>query len=158
MGLEARIRPDCLGAGRAAAEPEAVADLVARAAPSAIWWRMATTGFRLSGITIDCLDPCLVARFWAGLLGGEPRASLPGWYELGEPGGPRLNFQPVPEPKTVKTRIHLDLTVDDIDRAVGAVAAAGGRETGERHDYAEGIVVVMADPEGTEFCLVKYFI
>jgi hypothetical protein len=118
---------------------------------------MATTGFRLSGITIDCLDPDLVARFWAGLLGGEPRASLPGWYELGERGRPRINFQPVLEPKTVKTRIHLDLTVDDIDRAVEAVVQAGGRATDERHDYAEGIVVVMADPEGTEFCLVKYF-
>jgi hypothetical protein len=118
---------------------------------------MATTGFRLSGITIDCLDPHLVARFWAGLLGGEPRASLPGWYELGERGGPRLNFQPVLEPKTVKTRIHLDLTVDDVDGAVEAVVQAGGRATGERHDYAEGIVVVMADPEGNEFCLVEYF-
>ena len=118
---------------------------------------MATSGFRLSGITIDCLDPHLEARFWAGLLGGEPRASLPGWYELGERGSPRINLQPVPEPKTVKTRIHLDLTVEDIDRAAEAVVQAGGRATGERHDYAEGVVVVMADPEGNEFCLVKYF-
>jgi hypothetical protein len=120
-------------------------------------WRMAATGFRLSGITIDCLDPRLVARFWAGLLGGEPRTSLPGWYELGKRAGPRINFQPVLQPKTVKTRIHLDLTVDDIDRAVDLVVQAGGHATGERHDYAEGIVVVMADPEGNEFCLVKYF-
>ena len=82
---------------------------------------MATTGFRLSGITIDCLDPHLVARFWAGLLGGEPRASLPGWYELRERFGLRINFQPVRELKTGKARIHLDLTVDDIDRAVEAV-------------------------------------
>jgi hypothetical protein len=118
---------------------------------------MAATGFRLSGITIDCLDPHLVARFWAGLLGGEPQASLPGWYQLGERGDPRINFQPVPEKKTVKTRIHLDLTVDDIGRAVEATVQAGGRATGERHDYAEGIVVVMADPEGNEFCLVEYF-
>jgi hypothetical protein len=118
---------------------------------------MATSGFRLSGITIDCLDPHLQARFWAGLLGGKPRASLPGWYELGEGGRPRINFQPVLEPKTVKTPIHLDLTVEDIDRGVEAVVRAGGRATGERHDYAEGIVVVMADPEGNEFCLVKYF-
>jgi hypothetical protein len=115
---------------------------------------MATTGFRLSGITIDCLDPHLVARFWAGLLGGEPQASLPGWYQLGDP---RINFQPVPEKKTVKVRIHLDLTVDDIEGAVEATVQAGGRATGERHDYAEGIVVVMADPEGNEFCLVEYF-
>jgi hypothetical protein len=116
-----------------------------------------TTGFRLSGLTIDCLDPRLVAQFWAGLLGGRPRPSLPGWYELGERGRPRINFQPVPEPKTAKTRIHLDLTVQDLDRAVEAVVQAGGRATGERHDYAEGIVVVMADPEENEFCLVKYF-
>lgn len=118
---------------------------------------MATTGFRLSGITIDCLDPHLVARFWAGLLGSEPQASLPGWYQLGELGDPRINFQPVPEKKTVKARIHLDLTVDNIDRAVEATVQAGGRATGERHEYAEGIVVVMADPEGNEFCLVEYF-
>jgi predicted enzyme related to lactoylglutathione lyase len=56
-----------------------------------------------------------------------------------------------------RPRIHLDLTVDDIDDAVVAVVQAGGRATGERHDYAEGIVVVMADPEGNEFCLVRYF-
>ena len=118
---------------------------------------MATTGFRLSGITIDCLDPHLVARFWSRVLGGEPRASLPGCYDLGERDGPRINFQPVPEPKTAKTRIHLDLTVDDVDRAVEAVVQAGGRATGERHDYAEGIVMVMTDPEGNEFCLVEYF-
>lgn len=118
---------------------------------------MATTGFRLSGITIDCLDPHLVAQFWSGLLGGEPRASLPGCYELGERGGPRISFQPVPEPKTVKTRIHLDLTVNDIDRGAEAVVQAGGRATDERHDYPEGIVMVMADPEGNEFCLIKYF-
>jgi hypothetical protein len=118
---------------------------------------MVSTGFRLSGITIDCLDPHLVARFWAGLLGGEPGASLPGWYELGDRAGPRINFQPVLEPKTVKSRIHLDLTVDDLDHAVERVVQAGGRATGERHDYAEGIVVVMLDPEGNEFCLVKYF-
>jgi hypothetical protein len=105
-----------------------------------------TTGFRLSGITIDCLDPHLVAQFWAGLLGGKPRPSLPGWYELGERGRPRINFQPVPEPKTA-----------DLDRAAEAVVQAGGRATGERHDYAEGVVVVMADPEENEFCLVKYF-
>ena len=115
------------------------------------------TGFRLSGITIDCRDPRLVAQFWAGLLSGEPRPSLPGWYELGERSRPRINFQPVPEPKTAKTRIHLDLTVDDVDRAVEAVVQAGGRATGERHDYAEGVVVVMTDPEENEFCLVEYF-
>ncbi|MFD7841457.1 VOC family protein [Nocardia sp. NPDC059764] len=37
------------------------------------------------------------------------------------------------------------------------VIALWGRYTGERHDHAGGVVVVMADPEGHEFCLVQYF-
>jgi Glyoxalase-like domain len=120
---------------------------------------MTAVRFHLSGITIDCLDPKVVSQFWANMLGGvaRPEASLPGWYELEGHGHPRITFQPVPEPKTVKTRVHLDLTVDDIDIALAAVEEAGGRSTGERHDYREGIVVVMADPEGTEFCIVQYF-
>ncbi len=70
---------------------------------------------------------------------------------------PRLVFQPVPGPKHGKVRIHLDVTVDDMDAAIDAVTALGGHSTGERHDYDEGVVVVMADPEDHEFCLVQYF-
>ncbi|GGN11940.1 putative enzyme related to lactoylglutathione lyase [Actinoplanes campanulatus] len=54
-------------------------------------------------------------------------------------------------------RIHLDVTVDDIEEAMATVLALGGRSTGERHDYDEGVVVVMADPEDHEFCLVQYY-
>ena len=112
---------------------------------------MATTGFRLSGITIDCLDPHLVAQFWAGLLGGEPQASLPGWYELGERGRPRINFQPVREPKTVKTRIHLDLTVEDLDRAVEAVVQrwAGRPVNGTTGVAVAGAASWSSPPRGT---------
>jgi predicted enzyme related to lactoylglutathione lyase len=66
-------------------------------------------------------------------------------------------FQPVTESKRGKVRIHLDVTVDDIDRAIKLVTSLGGRCTGERHDYDEGAVVVMADPEDHEFCLVQYY-
>ncbi|WP_366526364.1 VOC family protein [Ferrimicrobium sp.] len=82
-----------------------------------------------SGVTIDCLDPeGRVAKFWSALLQRQPRPSQSGWVYLGERGDPppRLVFQPVPEPKRGKVRIHLD-------------------------------VVVMADPEGHEFCLVQYY-
>jgi predicted enzyme related to lactoylglutathione lyase len=48
------------------------------------------------------------------------------------------------------------VTVDDVEKAIELVAALGGHATGERHDYDEGTVVVMADPEGHEFCLVHY--
>jgi len=112
-----------------------------------------------SGVTIDCLDPQRVARFWSTLLGRELGPSQEGWVYLGRRGDaqPRLVFQPVPEPPTGKVRIHLDVSVDDIDEAVAAVIALGGRATGERHDHDEGVVVVVADPEGHEFCLVQYF-
>ena len=112
-----------------------------------------------SGVTIDCVDPRRVARFWAALLGRRPGPSQAGWVYLGERGDPqpRLVFQPVPEPRTGKVRIHLDISVDDIDEATEAAIKLGGRFTGERHEYDQGVVVVMADPEDHEFCLVQYY-
>lgn len=53
-------------------------------------------------------------------------------------------------------RIRLDISVDQIDEAMALVVDLGGRFTGERHDYDEGVVVVMADPEDHEFCPVEY--
>jgi predicted enzyme related to lactoylglutathione lyase len=112
-----------------------------------------------SGVTFDCSDPERVARFWGALLDREPGPSQDGWVYLGQRGDslPRLVFQPVPEPKTGKVRIHLDVAVEDIDEAIGVVTSLDGRFTGERHDYDEGVVVVMADPEDHEFCLVQYY-
>jgi predicted enzyme related to lactoylglutathione lyase len=78
---------------------------------------------------------------------------------LGERGDPqpRLVFQPVREPKRGKVRIHLDVSVDDIDKTIDLVTSLGGHFTGERHDHEDGTVIVMADPEGHEFCLVHYY-
>jgi predicted enzyme related to lactoylglutathione lyase len=113
----------------------------------------------LSGVTIDCVDPQRVARFWSALLGRKPGPSQDGWIYLGDRSDPqpRLVFQPVPEPKAGKVRIHLDVTVDDVDEAIELVTSLGGSSTGERHDHDEGAVAVMADPEGHEFCLVQYY-
>ncbi len=112
----------------------------------------------VSGITVDCVDPAVVADFWAALLGLVDEEPLPGWRQLAATERcPRLNFQPVTEPSVAKTRLHLDVTVDDLDAGVRRVVALGGSETGERHDYPEGVVVVVADPEGHTFCLVQYF-
>ena len=112
-----------------------------------------------SGVTIDCSDPRRLGNFWSVLLSREPSESLPGWVRLGTHDDvlPVICFQPVPEPKRGKTRIHLDVTVDDIEKAAATVIQLGGRSMDERHDYDEGIVMVMADPEGNEFCLVQYF-
>ena len=114
--------------------------------------------FRLHEITIDCLEVERVGRFWAALLGGDVHEPMPGWLRLASAadGRPMLNFQPVPEPKKGKTRVHLDLLTDDLDAATARVVALGGGPTGERHEYDEGTVVIMADPEGTEFCVVAY--
>lgn len=113
-----------------------------------------------SGVTIDCLDPVRVGTFWSGLLDRERSEAMPGWVQLGTRGEaqPTLNFQPVPEPKREKVRIHIDVTVDDIDEGIRRVIALGGRSLDQRHDYpAEGVVVVMADPEDNELCLVHYY-
>ena len=64
-----------------------------------------------------------------------------------------VNFQPVPDPKAGKSRVHLDLRTDDLHAAGQRVGALGGACTGEVHSYDEGTVAVMTDPEGTEFCL-----
>jgi hypothetical protein len=90
--------------------------------------------------------------------GREYGPSQDDWIYLGERDDPqpRLVFQPVSEPAAGKVRIHLDVTVDDIENAKVEVIKLGGTATGERHDYDEGVVVVMADPEGHEFCLVQY--
>lgn len=120
---------------------------------------MDSVTLRWSGITVDCISPRVLADFWAALLGRETSVPLPGWLRLGTLGEavPVINFQPVPEPKRGKTRIHFDVVVDDIDLAVDRVTQLGGRSLDQRYDYDEGIVVLMADPEGNEFCLAQYF-
>jgi predicted enzyme related to lactoylglutathione lyase len=65
-----------------------------------------------------------------------------------------ITFQPVPEEKSGKTHIHVDVWVADLGAAVGLVEQLGGSSLGERHHYDEGTVVVRSDPEGNEFCLV----
>jgi predicted enzyme related to lactoylglutathione lyase len=110
----------------------------------------------LGELTIDCIDTRRVAEFWGRLLDREVHAGEPGWFEISPlmPGGPRFNFQPVQEAKTTKTRVHLDLWVDDLDAAIALAERSGGRRLGEMRISEAGRWTVMADPEGTEFCLV----
>ena len=116
---------------------------------------------RLTGITIDCRDPARLASFWSALLEmavTDEHGEDAGWATVGSrlDDRPRLTFQRVGEPKTAKVRIHLDIQVDEIDTAREQVESLGGRWSGERHDYDDGIVMVMHDPEENEFCLVQY--
>lgn len=112
--------------------------------------------FRWSAVTVDCHEPTVLAAFWAGLLGGEIIEPLPGWRRVESADRPALTFQPVPEPKRGKARLHLDLVVDDLDEAQERIVQLGGKSLDEHHEYPEGTVMVMADPEGNEFCIVRY--
>src|SRR3990170_4148951 len=86
---------------------------------------------RLGWIQIDCADPLRQAAFWGAILGQEFDAPLgdPVRY-LGlvptTPGAPVVSFQRVPEAKTVKNRLHLDIEVDDVDEAATRVVELGG--------------------------------
>lgn len=106
--------------------------------------------YRVHGLVVDCADPEAAARWWGGVLGVEPDGdSGKGWWWLeGVPGMPitTMDFVPVPEPKTVKNRVHWDVYGDVEElRAAGATFLRPRDEEISWH--------VMADPEGNEFCV-----
>jgi hypothetical protein len=103
---------------------------------------------RLHGLVVDSADPQAQARWWAGVYGMDVTAN-DGWLTLeGVPGMPILtmDFVPVPEPKTVKNRVHWDVTVADVVPLAAAGATVLREPGGDIRWY------VMADPEGNEFC------
>ncbi|WP_415975625.1 VOC family protein [Rhodococcus sp. 077-4] len=109
---------------------------------------------RMDEVVFDCAEPALLAKFWAGVLGGEPMMRDDSWHYVDVPGFSRLAFQRVPEGKSGKNRLHLDVDVPDIDRAVGLAVALGARVHGDRHSDSAGSFQVLLDPEGNEWCLV----
>jgi hypothetical protein len=140
-------------------------------------------------VTFDAGDPRRLGAFWRDLLGyidqpppsgfaswdawaddvGMPAAERTGWYACVDSNGagPRLYFQRVPEGKTAKNRVHLDVNVgqprtDPVDvqrkrvnEAVERAVTAGAEKVRVLEDDEE-YCVVMADPEGNEFCMVRY--
>jgi hypothetical protein len=135
-------------------------------------------------VTFDCADPGALAEFWAEALGYQVQGPPPGfdsWPDAltawGVPEdqwnsksaivdpddkGPRIFFQRVPEGKTVKNRVHLDVRAapglegDERLAALEAEAARlaplGATRIEVREDM-QSIFIVMQDPEGNEFCL-----
>lgn len=65
-----------------------------------------------------------------------------------------MSFQPVPEHKTQKNRLHLDIEVDDIEAAVVKAVSLGAQREGLVVTDEQGSFQVMRDPEGNEFCFV----
>ena len=108
---------------------------------------------RLDAIVIDVSDLARGAGFWSQLLGVRQVGVDRQYLRLDrQAGGPYVILQKVPEPKVVKNRAHLDFRVPDVPIAQAQVEAIGGRMLGE--DLTDGSVV-MADPDGNEFCLVS---
>ena len=138
-------------------------------------------------VTFDCADPAALCEFWQQVLGYRLDAPPPGfdsWDKaldaLGVPpelrnersacsdpegGGPRLFFQRVPEGKTAKNRVHLDVRAAPglaggermaaLEAEADRLVALGGHRV-VHHDPAPPLDaghVVMRDPEGNEFCL-----
>ena len=111
---------------------------------------------RMTEICIDCTDPGLVGSFWAEVLGFPAETDEDGDVLLtGPEGWPTLLFLKVPERKAVKNRLHFDVNATDRDQEaeVERLIGLGAR----RIDIGQGEVswVVLADPEGNEFCVLR---
>jgi len=113
---------------------------------------------RLSTVVIDCRSPQVLADFWSRILGWRVvDVGDEGWIEIGDGdrNGTNMLFEPVEEPKAGKNRVHVDLNplgveqTDELDRLLGLGAV--------RVDIGQGeqTWVVLADPEGNEFCLLR---
>jgi predicted enzyme related to lactoylglutathione lyase len=106
----------------------------------------------IKSVTFDCTDALRLAQFWAAVLGSnvdEDSTPQKAYVEAAGWGGPNMWFNAVPEPKTAKNRMHFDL------RAPGLVSDEVRRLTdlGARVVRDGASLVVMADPEGNEFCV-----
>jgi hypothetical protein len=118
---------------------------------------------RLVHLAADAADPGRLARFWSAALQweitGEEAGEVEVWppgYHYPDPVALPLVFVPVPEPKTAKNRVHLDLATTsaahqgaEVRRLLGLGATLA--------DIGQGDVAwtVLADPEGNEFCVLE---
>jgi catechol 2,3-dioxygenase-like lactoylglutathione lyase family enzyme len=116
---------------------------------------------RIQCVCIDCHDPSRLAKFWEEALGWRRTYEHDDEVVLEPPAGspedgvvPDVLFLRVPEGKTIKNRLHFDLRPDDQGAAVQRLIGLGARHVsiGQTPDSSW---VVLADPEGNEFCVLK---
>jgi hypothetical protein len=119
---------------------------------------------RLS-VVLDCLDPAALVPFWRAALGYDPVGSVDGFEVLrpaeGQPPGPVYILQAVPEARTAKNRMHVDIHPPlelGVPGLVARLEALGGRRQGEPVlSLLDELGIwwqVMTDPEGNELCVV----
>ncbi|MFD9073505.1 VOC family protein [Streptomyces lasiicapitis] len=121
---------------------------------------------KFTELAIDCADPHALARFWCAVLSYEVQDEEDGLVTIGSPAVPEgrsrpgpvpptLTFAGVPEGKTVKNRLHLDVNPTDRERdeEVRRLLDLGARhaDVGQSGDESW---VTLADPEGNEFCVL----
>ena len=120
---------------------------------------------KFTELAIDCADPAGLARFWCAVLGYEVQDEGDGVVMIGSPSVPEgkerpgpvppaLTFAPVPEGKSVKNRLHIDLNPTDRgqDEEVRRLLDLGARHVDV--GQADASWSVLADPEGNEFCVL----
>jgi predicted enzyme related to lactoylglutathione lyase len=109
---------------------------------------------RFSEVCIDAHDIHALSSWWSTVLGWRAESTDDGDVALRAPAGagPDWLFLAVPDDKSVKNRIHFDFTPDDQQAEVDRVLALGARPV----DIGQGeqTWVVLADPEGNEFCIL----
>ena len=108
-------------------------------------------------LQFDCNDVFLVADFWAAVLDYEISEKEDDFVVLKGAEGPEIGFYPVPEKKTIKNRLHIDLRATggsdqtaEVERIIGLGATRV--DVGQGDDVSW---VVLADPEGNEFCVLR---
>ena len=105
-------------------------------------------------LVIDCVDPEQLAAFWAPALGYTNVGLFGSYVVLVDPdnASPRLLLQRVDEPKPGKNRMHLDIHMPDVNAEADRLVALGATR-GEALNEFDTDWIVMADPEGNEFCV-----
>ena len=108
------------------------------------------------GLVLDCREPAALARFWSAALGYTTLGDAGSYVLLVDETGrqPKLLLQGVPEEKAGKNRMHLDIEVADIEAEAARLEVLGARrvEAEQMHEHGTSWVL-MADPEGNEFCV-----
>jgi predicted enzyme related to lactoylglutathione lyase len=111
---------------------------------------------RLYTVVIDAQDPHSLGQFWADVLGWRVLTDDEDGVIVGadEQAYPGLCLLRVPETKTIKNRLHIDLSPDDRDAEVDRLLGLGASRV-DIGQAADVTWVVLADPEGNEFCVLR---
>jgi len=111
----------------------------------------------LDSFVVDCAEPLLVARFWSAALDWNIVAEDEDVAEIADPSerSRPVLFVVVPEPKSVKNRLHMDIRPSVSMQAEVTRLASAGATRLRRVDEGGSFWTVMSDPEGNEFCVLR---